>query len=322
MIWEYNPVRCNANLTNEVYEMNKNKTRRLLSFVIIAVCLISLVACSGNYTDPHGTYPTDETKYKPTLNFSSKSRETIYYMVEEAFSSSVAKDCLSSLNATGLADILTEITIDENNVIHATTEDKYALDVTIQFDDLWDVQIYISQIPPQAILTTASYIKFNKEGEHYTACICDNWTEGVYDTNNGTITDEIGKDLIITFDEDVQNSSTNISQPGVIKSNPLIVSVDEFVQDINADIAAAKEKYNGKYIKITGDVKQIVDGGIMTGYYIYGNRGDSGLRIVCWQDGDPQKGVAEGKTYTFLGKIREVTTANATEIAECIILTN
>ena len=301
--------------------MNKIKTWSQI-IVAVVVCLISMVACSGNYTDTYGTYPTDETMQKPTLNFSSKSRETIYYIVEEAFSSSVAKDCLSSLNATGLADILTKITIDECNVIHATTDDKYALDVTIQFDDMRDVQIYISKIPKQAILTTASYIKFTKEEEYYTACICDNWTYGVYDTSSGTITDMIGKNLIITFDEEDQNSSTNISHPGIIKSNPIIVSVDEFVKEINADISAAKEKYNGKYIKIIGDVKQIVDGGIMTGYYIFGTRGDSGLRIVCWKDGDPEKGVTEGNTYTFLGKIREITATNATEIAECVIVTD
>ena len=302
--------------------MNKNKAQRLLKIIIIVVCFLSLAACSHNRTDIHSTYPTEESTQSPPLNFTSESRETIYYMVEEAFSSAVAKDCLISLNSMGLADILTNITIDENNVIHAVTDDPYTLDVTIKFDSLWDVQTYISHIPPQAVLTTASYIKFAKEDGQYTACICDRSIYGIYDTTNGSITDAIGNDTIITFDEEIQDSSLNISHPGVIKSNPIVVSVDDIAHDINADIDAAKERYNEKYVKITGRINQIVDGGNMTGYYIYGKRGDDGLRIVCWQNGDPQKGVTEGKTFTFLGKMREVTTVNVTEIAECVIITN
>ena len=150
--------------------MNKNTAQRLLKIFILVVCFVSLAACSRNRTDIHSTYPTEGSMQSPPLNFTSESRETIYYMVEEVFSSAIAKDCLISLNSMGLADILTNITIDENNVIHAVTDDPYALDVTIQFKNSWDLQIYISHIPPEAILTTASYIKFTKEGDQYTAC--------------------------------------------------------------------------------------------------------------------------------------------------------
>ena len=104
------------------------------------------------------------------------------------------------------------------------------------------------------------------------------------------------------------------------KANPGIVTVKELVADIDKDIDAAKAKYNGKWIKITGKVTQVVDGGIMTGYYIYGKRGDNGLRIVCWRDGDIFSGSVVGNTYTFLGQVREITTFNATEIGDCTII--
>lgn len=104
------------------------------------------------------------------------------------------------------------------------------------------------------------------------------------------------------------------------KSNPAKVTVSELVAEINADIDAAKDKYNGKWIKITGKVTQVVDGGIMTGYYLYGKRGDSGLRIVCWRDGDIYKGAMVGNTFTFVGQVREITTFNATEIGDCTII--
>ncbi len=299
--------------------MKRIAIQKIIAIVLVAIYLLSMTACTSGYENSNGA---SSTTSKPVIEFSSKSRETIYYMVEEAYSTSVAKECIISLNDVGLADILTNININSDSEIHAVTDDKYGLDVTIKFDELKEVQIYISKISPQAILTLASYIKFTKVDDFYTACICDGGSYGVYDTEKGTITDAIGRDLIIAFDKDIQDSTSNISQPGVIKSNPIIVTVDEFAKEINTNISKAKEKYNGKYIKITGNITQIVDGGIMTGYYIYGKRGDSGLRVICWQDGDQQKGVIQGKSYTFLGKIQEITKVNATEISECTIITN
>lgn len=107
---------------------------------------------------------------------------------------------------------------------------------------------------------------------------------------------------------------------GFRKTEPGIVTIAEFVADINEDIEAAKTKYNGKWIQITGEVNQAVDGGIMTGYYLYGERGDSGLRVVCWVDGGIHSGSVVGNTYTFLGQVREITTFNATEIGDCTII--
>ena len=145
-------------------------------------------------------------------------------------------------------------------------------------------------------------------------------TENGPDNSPTSTTNSTSEDIRPTDGGDIQNTLPIISRPGDTLDDPIVVTVDEFANDINTDISLAKDRYDGKYIRITGEIKQIVDGGIMTGYYLYGNRGDDGLRVVCWKDGDPQKDVLEGKPYTFLGVIREITTTNATEIAECVIV--
>lgn len=126
---------------------------------------------------------------------------------------------------------------------------------------------------------------------------------------------------IITKTCSVCGNVQNVALPQLgTKENPGEITVSELVAEISADIDAAKDKYNGKWIKITGKVTQVVDGGIMTGYYLYGKRGDSGLRIVCWRDGDIYKGAMVGNTFTFVGQVREITTFNATEIGDCTII--
>ena len=67
------------------------------------------------------------------------------------------------------------------------------------------------------------------------------------------------------------------------------------------------------------DATDISDGGIMTGYYVYGKRGDSGLKITCWVDDANDTGLRVGEAATFEGVVREVTTVNNTEIALCLI---
>ena len=104
------------------------------------------------------------------------------------------------------------------------------------------------------------------------------------------------------------------------KSNPFVLTSDELAAEINADITAAKEKYNNKWVQITGEISDTSDGGVCYGYYIYGKRGGSGLRIVCWCDDGPYSGSVIGDMQTFLGQLREVTTVNATEIGDCKII--
>ena len=105
------------------------------------------------------------------------------------------------------------------------------------------------------------------------------------------------------------------------KSNPAEVTVSELVAEINADKDAAKSKYNGKWIKITGKVLSANNVAGMTRFYLYGEHGDSGLRIVCWVNKEVLKPFDyTGETHTFIGQVREITTVNATEIGDCTII--
>lgn len=109
---------------------------------------------------------------------------------------------------------------------------------------------------------------------------------------------------------------------GSEKSNPIVVSLEVLVEEINSDTDAAKAKYNDKWIKITGTVKKVYSSGGLNGHYLYGDRGDSGLRIICWTDGKIGGQSLAGEEVVFVGQMREVTTFNATEIVDCEIASN
>ena len=111
---------------------------------------------------------------------------------------------------------------------------------------------------------------------------------------------------------------------GDSKENPIIITADELADEINTKIDDAKEKYNGKWIKITGTITDtsIYQGDIF-GYYVYGKKattGYTGVRILCWCDGGPYSGSVLGDTQTFIGQVFEITTVNATEIVDCEIV--
>ena len=56
-------------------------------------------------------------------------------------------------------------------------------------------------------------------------------------------------------------------------------------------------------------------------YFGYGEKGGSGLRIVCWVNEKVLKPFDyTGETHTFIGQVREITTVNATEIGDCEIV--
>ena len=120
--------------------------------------------------------------------------------------------------------------------------------------------------------------------------------------------------------EENGKESADESVVGETKVNPIVVDVDTLVEEINTDIEGAKEKYNGKWVEITGEIVNHYTVAGMTGYYLYGDRGNTGLRIICWRDGEPYSGAMLGETFTFIGIMREVTTFNATEIGECEII--
>ena len=97
------------------------------------------------------------------------------------------------------------------------------------------------------------------------------------------------------------------------------ISVSELVSEINKDKAAAGEKYNGQWIEITGTITYISESAGMTGYYIWGERGGSGLNITCWVDEVDDTDLSVGDTVTFIGAMREVSTFNNTEVGLCVI---
>lgn len=107
---------------------------------------------------------------------------------------------------------------------------------------------------------------------------------------------------------------------GESSSYPIVITTEQLVSEINANIDAAKEKYNGKWVKISGKVTFISQSAGMTGYYLYGKRGSESLKITCWVNNEYSPSLSVGTTVTFVGKMREVTIMNNTEIAECEIL--
>lgn len=108
---------------------------------------------------------------------------------------------------------------------------------------------------------------------------------------------------------------------GSSMSKPYILTAQELVAEINSNTDAAKVKYNGKWVQITGKVLGTHNVAGMTNFYLHGEKGGSGLKIVCWVNKEvPKPFDYKGETHTFLGKMREVTTVNATEIGDCEIV--
>ena len=107
---------------------------------------------------------------------------------------------------------------------------------------------------------------------------------------------------------------------GSNKDHPFVITANELANEINADTAAAKQKYNGKWVEITGEITGTSTSGFGYGYYLYGEStttGYRGLRIMCWCDDLPYSETKVGNTHTFVGQVLEITTVNATEIVDC-----
>ena len=112
-----------------------------------------------------------------------------------------------------------------------------------------------------------------------------------------------------------------IKEPGSSRSVPIVVTASQFVNDINSNADTAKTKYNGKWVQITGKVLSANSVAGMTSFYLYGEKGGSGLRVVCWLNEEVLKPFDyRGKTHTFVGQVREVSTVNSTEISNCEII--
>lgn len=111
--------------------------------------------------------------------------------------------------------------------------------------------------------------------------------------------------------------------PGSSSGYPFVVTIKEFTKEIKADVDAAKDKYNGKWIKITGRVTDYsrYNSSSLSGYYLHGKYGKEGLKVVCWQNtGADLQFTKVGLKCTCIGKVREVSIGNATEIGDCQIV--
>ena len=107
------------------------------------------------------------------------------------------------------------------------------------------------------------------------------------------------------------------------KTNPGKVTIEQLVSEINSDKAKAATKYNDQWIEITGKVLDASNVAGMTRFYLYGQSGDTGLRIICWVNEEILKPFDyRGDTVTFLGQMREISFINATEIGSCTIISD
>lgn len=109
--------------------------------------------------------------------------------------------------------------------------------------------------------------------------------------------------------------------PGETREMAYVLTVNEFVKEIMKNKEAAAKKYNGKYVELTGKITDISTvGKKLTGYYVNGKKGGSGLKITCWVSDSISLSLFTGSKATFRGIVREITTVNNTEIGECEII--
>ena len=118
------------------------------------------------------------------------------------------------------------------------------------------------------------------------------------------------------------NETIEVSnEPGENWRNPIIVTVEEFANEIKADISAASDKYNGKWIQITGRVTDYsrYNSSSLSGYYLYGKYAQEGLRVVCWQNKKAeQQFLYVGRMCVCIGKVSELS-ISTTELVNCDI---
>lgn len=104
---------------------------------------------------------------------------------------------------------------------------------------------------------------------------------------------------------------------GESSTYPIKITATQLVNEINSDIDSAKQRYNGKWVEITGEITFVSKSAGMTGYYLHGYGGSSGLKITCWVYDNNAVNLSVGDTATFIGTMREVTIMNNTEIGDC-----
>ena len=112
-----------------------------------------------------------------------------------------------------------------------------------------------------------------------------------------------------------------VKEPGSSRSTPIVVTASQLANEINSNTDTAKTKYNGKWVQITGKVLSAHNVAGMTSFYLHGEKGGSGLKVVCWVNEEVLKPFDyRGETHAFIGQVREVSAVNSTEIGNCEII--
>ncbi len=158
----------------------------------------------------------------------------------------------------------------------------------------------------------------------YLSGLTDRRAELYYDSAGGYLK-RIDWEKKSVVDYEVLSTETDSNGEIVIgsdKYHPYILTVEEFSNELLTDFQAASEKYDGKWVKITGRVLDTSDAGTMYCYYIYGEEittGYRGMRIICWCDDGPYSGSDMGSMRTFLGFVSIESSSDPIYVGGCEI---
>lgn len=158
----------------------------------------------------------------------------------------------------------------------------------------------------------------------YLSGLTDKRAELYYDSAGGYLK-RIDWENKTVVDYEVLSTETNSNGEIVIgsdKYHPYILTVEEFSNELLTDFQEASEKYNKKWVKITGKVLDTSDAGTMYNYYIYGEQittGYNGMRIICWCNEGPYSGSDIGNLRTFLGFVKISSSTDPIYIGGCEI---
>ena len=253
-----------------------------VAFVVFFVCVASPSAESSPRVESPGTTVTTEATETTETVISSYAGQSIDLKELGQYPwGNLLYDALMSIGASDIKEIKCEV--DSSDVTFKITTETKRLWASVggKYGDEWYVE----------------WIRNYDESEIYYYTVSK---ERLYSYETGEVIHE--------------------PAPGSSSKYPFVVTVEEFANDIRANIDAAKDKYNGKWVEITGRVTDYsrYNGSSLSGYYLYGEYAKEGLKIVCWQNKeDSTQFTKVGRMCNCTGIVREVSTFNATEIVDC-----
>lgn len=114
--------------------------------------------------------------------------------------------------------------------------------------------------------------------------------------------------------ESEPNQSVAEDITGIKTINPIAISANVLVKEIEVQQSAAQDKYKGKNIQVSGTVVGISSYSDLTGYYFVNTLKSGKTRVVCWFDGKVSLANI-GDSIEVVGYCRSV--EESTEITEC-----